>query len=258
MHETDPALSASGEMNNSERLFEIEGRTLGFPSLYPDASSALGLFLVPARAANELIKDSGFEMAQALPGRAIFSLSCVDYRDSDCGPYREISMAFFVKKYGGAKGIPYLGTWLDIKRDRAATFIWKLPVTTRTAHDAGILMWGLPKTIDEIDFNIADENATFELNMEGRKVLSYTVRAVGKDNQPRGTSALYSIYEGIPHVTYLSHEYQDMGIQFRGGDLQLGDHPIADKLRGLGLPRRPLISSWIGKLALEVGAPEKL
>ncbi|NQT71350.1 MAG: acetoacetate decarboxylase family protein [Chloroflexi bacterium] len=258
MDETDPALSASGEMNNSERLFEIEGRTLGFPSLYPDASSALGLFLVPSRTANELIKDSGFEVAQALPGRAIFSLSCVDYRDSDCGPYREISMAFFVKKYGRSIGIPYLGTWLDIARDRAATFIWKLPVTTRTAYDAGVLMWGLPKTIDEIDFNIADENATFDLNVEGRKVLSYTVRAVGKDNQPRGRSALYSIYEGSPHVTYLSHEYRDMGRQFRGGDLQLGDHPIADKLRGLGLPRKPLIAVWIGKLALEVDAPEKL
>ena len=258
MHETEPAPSASGEMSNSERHFEIEGQSLGFPSLYQDASSALGLFLVPSRAANALIQDSGFKVAQVAPGWAIFSLSCVDYRDSDCGPYREISMAFFVKKYGRAIGIPYLGTWLDIRRDRAATFIWKLPVTTRTAHDAGILMWGLPKTIDEIDFNIADENATFDLNVEGRKVLSYTVRAVGKSNQPRGTSALYSIYEGSPHVTYLSHEYQDMGIQFRGGDLQLGDHPIADQLRSLGLPRQPLIASWIGKLALEVGAPEKL
>lgn len=257
-HEADLATSASGDMSTSARRFEIEGRSLGFPAQFRDASSAMGLFLVPSHAANALIHESGFEVAQVLPRRAVFSLSCVHYRDSDCGIYREIAMAFFVKKYGHARRIPYIGTWLDIARDQGATYVWKLPVTTRLANDAGILMWGLPKTIEEIEFNVSGERATFDLYMEGRKVLSYTVRALGKRSQPRGTSAVYSIFEGAPHVTYLSHQYWDMGIRFRGGDLHLGDHPVAEQLRGLGLPRRPLISSWIGRLALEVSAPEKL
>ncbi|MBW2668241.1 MAG: hypothetical protein JRE13_18265 [Deltaproteobacteria bacterium] len=47
----------------SARKFEIEGKVLGFPSLYPDGSSAVGLFSVPARAAQALIRDSGFEVA---------------------------------------------------------------------------------------------------------------------------------------------------------------------------------------------------
>lgn len=248
----------AGDLGTSAKRYEIEGQSLGFPSMYPDASSALGLFLVSSSAANALIKDSGFEVAQAAPGRAIFSLSCVHYRDSDCGVYREISMAFFVKKFGGSCGIPYLGTWLDIYRDRAITYVWKLPVTTRLAHDAGHLMWGLPKTIDTIDFNVSGERATFDLTMDGQKVLNYTVRAVGKRNQPRGVSTLYSIFEGAPHVSYLAHEYRDMGARLGGGDLTLGDHPIAEQLRGLGLPRRPVMSSWMGKLSLEVGPPQKL
>ena len=257
-HEAGPAASVSGDISNSARRFEIEGRTLGFPAQFRDASSALGLFLVPARAANALISESGFEVAHVAPGRAIFSLSCVHYRESDCGSYREISMAFFVKKSGPAGGIPYLGNWLDIARDRSATYVWKLPVTSRLANDAGILMWGLPKTIEEIGYEVSGERATFDLRMEGRKVLSYSVRAVGKRSQPRGTSDVYSNFEGVPHVTHLSHEYWDMGVRFGGGDLWLGDHPVAEQLRGLGLPRRPLISSWIGRLALEVGAPEKI
>jgi hypothetical protein len=257
-HEAGLAASVSGDISNSARRFEIEGRTLGFPAQFRDASSALGLFLVPARAANALISESGFEVAHVAPGRAIFSLSCVHYRESDCGSYREISMAFFVKKSGPAGGIPYLGNWLDIARDRSATYVWKLPVTSRLANDAGILMWGLPKTIEEIEFEVSGERATFDLRMEGRKVLSYSVRAIGKRSQPRGTSDVYSNFEGVPHVTHLSHEYWDMGVRFGGGDLWLGDHPVAEQLRGLGLPRRPLISSWIGRLALEVGAPEKI
>ena len=260
MEEDQAGLAAgvSGDIDNSARRFEIEGRTLGFPAQFQDASSALGLFLVPARAANALISERGFEVAPVAPGRAIFSLSCVHYRESDCGSYREISMAFFVKKSGSASGIPYLGTWLDIARDRAATHIWRLPVTSRLANDAGILMWGLPKTIEEIGYEVSGERATFDLRMEGRKVLSYSVRAVGKRSQPRGTSDVYSNFEGAPHVTHLSHEYRDMGVRLGGGDLRLGDHPVSEQLRGLGLPRRPLISSWIGRIALEVGAPEKL
>ena len=256
--ELEPAVVVSEEVSSSARRFEIEGRTLGFPAHFPDASSALGLFLVPSRAANALIGESGFEVAQVAPGRAIFSLSCVHYRDSDCGSYREVSMAFFVKKIGFASGIPYLGTWLDIAGDRAATFVWKLPVTSRLANDAGVQMWGLPKTIEEIDFELSGERATFDLCMGGRKVLNYSVRALGKRSQPRGTSDVYSIYEGAPHVTHLCHEYHDMGVQLGGGVLRLGDHPLAEQLRGLGLPRRPLISSWIGRFALEVGPPEKL
>jgi hypothetical protein len=257
-HEAELVASLSGDTGTSARRFEIEGRSLGFPAQFRDASSALGLFLVPSRAANVLISESGFEVAQVAPGRAVFSLSCVHYRESDCGSYGEISMAFFVRKHGSASGIPYLGTWLDIARDRGATYIWRLPVTTRLANDAGILMWGLPKTIEEIEFEVSGGRATFDLCMEGRKVLSYSVRALGNRSQPRGTSAVYSIFEGAPHVTHLSHEYRDMGVRFGGGELCLGDHPVAGQLRGLGLPRRPLVSSWIGRLALEVSAPEKL
>jgi hypothetical protein len=257
-HEAELVASLSRDIGTSARRFEIEGRSLGFPTQFRDASSALGLFLVPSRAANALISESGFEVAQVAPGRAIFSLSCVNYRESDCGSYREISMAFFVTKHGSVSGIPYLGTWLDIARDRGATYVWRLPVTTRLANDAGIQMWGLPKTIEELEFEVSGGRASFDLCMEGRKVLSYSVRALGNRSQPRGTSAVYSIFEGAPHVTHLSHEYRDMGVRLGGGELCLGDHPAATQLRGLGLPRRPLVSSWIGRLALEVSAPEKL
>jgi hypothetical protein len=246
-------------MGAAARRFEIEGKSLGYPARFQDGSSALGLFSVPSGAAQALVGASGFEVAQIWPGRAAFSLSCVHYRESVCGAYNEISMAFFVKKkHGKASGIPYLGTWLDIARDDAATWVWKLPVTTRLAHDAGVLMWGLPKTIEEIDFEVSDGRAAFHLRMEGQEVLSYSVRARGERRQPRSASAVYSSYEGAPHVTYLAHEYRDVGVSFGGGRLCLGDHPIAEQLRGLGLPRRPLLATWMGHLSFEVGAPEKL
>jgi hypothetical protein len=256
--QADPPASGGEELNASARRFEIEGRSLGFPALFQDASSAVGLFAVPSKAANALIRESGFEVAEIWPGRAVFSLSCVHYRESDCGAYNEIAMGFFVKRQGQSSGVPYLGTWIDILRDRAATYIWKLPVTTRLANDAGVLMWGLPKTIEKIDFELANQRATFALRMGEREVLSYSVRAVGKAQRPHSTSAVYSVYEGAPHVTHLGHEDRDVGVQLGGGRLDLGGHPLAEELRGLGLPRRPLVATWMGRISLDVGAPVKL
>ncbi|MCP4625366.1 MAG: hypothetical protein GY850_17870, partial [bacterium] len=246
------------DIKPGDRTFEIEGKTLGYPAKFQDAFSAVGLFVVPLSAAEEMISGSGFELAPVAPGKAMFTLSCVDYRESDCGAYREIAMAFFVKHYWRSNKIPYLGTWLDIVRDKANTFVWKLSVTSRLANDAGILMWGLPKTIEKIDFELSDGRANFSLSMDDQEVLSYSVRAQGKRSQPRGASPVYSIYENAPHVTYLAHDYKDMGVRLGDGCLTLGSHPVARKLLGLGLPRRPVISSWIGRLSLDVDAPEKL
>jgi hypothetical protein len=249
----------SADDGASGRRFEIEGRSLGFPALFQDGCSAVGLFAVPTQGAQALIRESGFEVAELWPGRAAFSLACCHYRESDCGVYNEIAMSFFVKPvHGRPSAIPYLGTWLDIVRNRSATHVWKLPVTTRLANDAGVLMWGFPKTVEEIDFEVTDGRATFRLRMEDREVLSYSVPATGKRDQAHSASAVYSIYEGAPHVTYLGNEGHEVGLSFRGGRLTLGDHPVAETLRGLGLPRRPLLSTWFGRIALDVGAPEKL
>jgi hypothetical protein len=252
------AEAPSGDAGAGGRRFEIEGRSLGYPTRFRDGSSAVGLFLVPSRGAARLISESGFEVAEVAPGRAILSLACVHYRDSDCDVYNEISLAFFVKKLGQASGIPYLGTWRDIVRGDAVTCIWKLPVTTRLANDCGVLMWGLPKTIEEIDFDVSGGRATFALRMDGREVLRYSVRAEGKRKQPGTTSAVYSQFEGAPHVSRLAADYSEVGVRLGGGHLDLGDHPIADELRGLGLPRRPIVATWMGKLAFEMSAPEKL
>jgi hypothetical protein len=241
------------------RFFDIEGKRLGFPSLYPDGSSAVGLFMVSSAVAGELIEDSGFEVAELLPGRAALSLACVHYRESDCGIYNEIALAFFVKpRHGKPSRIPYLGTWLDILRNNSATHVWKLPVTTSLARDAGILMWGFPKTIEEIRFDQGDGVATFTLCMEGHEVLSYSVPAQGHRHQPRSAAAVYSLYEGVPHYTLLENEFHDVGVRLGGGQLKLGNHPMAESLRALGLPRRPLLSTWMGRTSFWVEGPQKL
>ena len=41
-----------------------------------------------------------------------------------------------------------------------------------------------------------------------------------------------------------------------GADLTLGNHPIADELRSLGLPKRALMSAWLGHMHGRFEAPQ--
>jgi len=241
-----------------DRTFDIEGERLVYPTVFRDGCSAAGLFLVKSKVANGYIADSGFELAEVAPGRGILVLTGVRYTDTDCGEYDETAMAFFVRRAGQKPRLPYASTWLDIIRGNTASFTWNLQVTTPLSRDAGIFMWGFPKTIEDISFELSGDRAAFNLRMDGQEVFNYSVLANGSTTPPPVTSAVYSIWEGGPHVSYLTQAYRDARYRPGGGRLRLGDHPLADKLRGLGLPRRPLLATWAGHLAFSMTAPEKL
>jgi hypothetical protein len=241
-----------------DRTFEIEGERLVYPTEFRDGCSVAGLFLVKSKVANAYIADSGFELAEVAPGRGIFVLTGVRYTDSDCGKYDETAMAFFVKRAGQASRLPYASTWIDIMRGKTTSFTWNLQVTTPLSRDAGIFMWGFPKTIEDIRYEQAGGRAAFNLRMDGQEVFDYSVRANGSTTPPPVTSAVYSIWEGAPHVSYLTQTYRDALYRPGGGRLRLGDHPLANQLRALGLPRRPLLATWAGHLAFSMSAPDRL
>jgi hypothetical protein len=131
-------------------------------------------------------------------------------------------------------------------------------VTSTLARDAGIRMWGFPKTLEDIRFELSGGRASWALHEDGREVLRYSVRAQGSRHQPPSPTPVYSLFEGAPHVSHLTQEFRNLGVRLGDGRLSLGDHPVADELRSLGLPKRPLLSAWMGRLAFEMSAPEKL
>jgi hypothetical protein len=119
-------------------------------------------------------------------------------------------------------------------------------------------MWGFPKTLEAIEFARSGGRATFTLRKGEKEVLRFSVTAKGRRHQRPAATPVYSIFEGTPHVSHLTQEFRDAGLRFGAGQLRLGDHPIAEELRSLGLPRRPLVAAWMGHLAFEMSAPEKL
>ena len=76
---------------------------------------------------------------------------------------------------------------------------------------------------------------------------------------PETEMSTYTYIAGVPHRTRFVTG--GTGFQMRGGGkgrIELGDHPLADELRPLGLPKKPLSVMWTEHMHGSFGAPRKL
>jgi hypothetical protein len=240
------------------KRYEIQGRAVTLPVEVRDASAAVATYLVPAEAAQRLLGTDAFEVARVLPGRALLSLAAIDYRDNDLGDYDEVSIAFFARPRGAARGLPWLGAWLDFARGALPTFIQRLPVNQAFTCEAGRTIWGFPKTVEEIAIDRPRGAVRCTLRMDGEHVLTLTAPRGGRRRLPERELTTLSVLEGVPHATRAVQSAEGVGFFARGVRLELGTHPVADELRALGLPRRALFAMWAERLRARFDAPGKL
>lgn len=244
-------------MTTAPLTYEIQGQTVGFPVEVRDATSGAATFLVPSPVANRLIPDP-FEIAEVLPGRGICSLAMVDYKDNDLGDYNEIAIGFMVVPKGSRPSIPYLGTMLDLIKGRLASHITHMPVDQSFTRDAGSMIWGYPKTVQQIDIEYLGSHARARLVYDGEHALTLTLLRGGKHSVANGSITTLSVIEGVPYRTIASQRIEGMGFHFGSARVELGTGRIADELRSLGLPKRALMCVWMEHMEARFGPPEKL
>jgi hypothetical protein len=236
----------------------FQGREVTMPVVVRDAASMAATYLVSAEAARRLLPGPELDVVELLPGRALFSVACIAYRDNDLGDYHEVSLAFFVRERSAAAGVPYVGAALDLVRNRLATWIWKLPVNQSFTCEAGRGIWGFPKTVERIDFDEPAGRWRCRLTMDGRHVLTFSVPRGGGRTLPDAEVATYSWIDDVLHRTRFTSGARDVGIHLGGAELELGDHPLAAELHALGLPRRALVSVSMGHMHATFAAPARV
>jgi len=251
-------VTATASPDEASRSYTIQGRTVTFPVVVRHASAGSATYLVRADAARKLLPVPDFEIAEVLPGRALLSIAIIDYRDNDLGDYNEVSIALFVRPRGAPRGIPYLGTAIDLMRSRLGTYIVHLPVDQSFTCEAGSIIWGFPKTVQEIDFETGPDRATGRLVYEGEHALTLSVPRGGTQSLPESTLVGYTLIEGVPHTNEFQSRAEGFGVRLGGARLSLGSGVIADQLRSLGLPRRALMCTWMEKMSAVFGPSRKL
>ena len=238
--------------------FEIQGKQIGFPVVVRQATSGAATFLVSAAAARPLLPGSEIEIAEVLPGRALCSIAAIDYRDNDLGDYNEVSIAFFVRPRSQPRGIPYLGSVMDLMRGRLGTYIHHLPVNQGFTCEAGRRIWGFPKTVAQIDFEVREDRATCKLVYEGEHALTLSLPRGGAKTLLDKELVTYTWIDGAVHRCPFTSGADGFGVKFGGAELVLGSGLIADELRSLGLPRSAIMTTWMEHMRGRFGPAEKL
>lgn len=214
----------------------VSGRRVAFPVVVRDASNATAVFLVDRIRAQALLPGDTFEVIEAAPGLAQVALGFVDYRDNDLGDYNEAMVVFFVRPTA----------------DPAAaegTFIYALPVNQEFTCIAGRELWGFPKSVEKIEINYEGERARCRLEMDGALVFQLSI-PTSESGSDMGTMEM---------VTYSYRDGRALATSFRQGgetsfpdpstvELTLGDHPLAESLRALGLPSEAALATWTARM----------
>ena len=219
-------------MTDTTTWGEIQGRAITFPMEVQELRAATLLFSVPAPAAAALLPGEAFEVVEVAPGTAQLVMAACDYVRNPWGSYDELNLGFLARPTGAPPEV-------------VGSFVYRMPVNQAFTCEAGNRVMGFPKTVEDLTISYTDTTGTVRLAMDGRHVLTLEFPRVAPLAPPERVAATsYSYLDGVPHATDLA---MDMGTGFIDPAdvlLELGDSPVADELRSLGLPCPPDLAMW--------------
>jgi hypothetical protein len=236
----------------------IQGRPVILPVVVRDAVVVQAVFPVRTAAVRRLLPPhASLHPLEPWRGTALCSIGAIEYRDNDLGRYNEVAVSVFVTE---APRPPraFLGLIAAFRAQRAGVFITRLPVTTTFSRDAGCEIWGFPKTVAEIALSDEDGRRVCLLAADGRHVLTLTAPLRGSGRLPQARQLAYACRDGVVWRTPSLMEGENVGFRLGGATLVLGEHPMADELRALGLPRRALFSTSFGRMRARFDAAERV
>jgi hypothetical protein len=245
----------------------------GIPSRAPAFVNRLELFTSFHAADHEAI-------AQELPsqdihpvrlpdGRAIVAVSGLHYREITntafsgpvAPPYGEVMVAAMVSRSDAPPILPMAALLVPLPAAwRAGMFPLFVPVTHRWSRDGGWAM-GVPKFLADLDFEESATMRQVSAAEAGQLILSLRVPLSGNVRVSHQPLLMYAAADERLYETETpTFAYVQMGLGGKGVELRLGDHPVAQLIRDLGVATMALGSvGWIhGRLILptrrEVGS----
>ncbi|BAT71271.1 hypothetical protein TST_0463 [Thermosulfidibacter takaii ABI70S6] len=175
--------------------------------------------------------------------RAVVGIAAFNYTETTIGPYGELGIAIPVVY--GKNPIPLIPLLREANDRGFGMLVMHLPVTNKTAMEAGIQEWGYPKFVADMEFTITPEFGQCRLHEGDKHILTLRVPRKGivrKDNRPLIT---YSVKDGklirttIPQkAIYLTDLFPP------DAHLELGEHPVANFLKEIDIGKKPIASRF--------------
>jgi len=221
-----------------EKIQLSTGVRIELPVRYYDWSAIMAHFPAPAAKVQELLPTDRLKPAQLVPGTAVVSMVAMEYRHiADIEPYNEFGIMVPVL-YEPAVNLPALPLLFPHWFKRFGFYVHHLPVTTQEAYDFGVEIWGYPKIVGEISFDDVGEMRRCRLRSKGKDIATLEVRKLYTKARYMNFHS-YTVKNGQLLRTLIQTQGQYGIARFSGGaSYTLGEHPIAEELRAIGMGER--------------------
>lgn len=182
--------------------------------------------------------------ARWLDGRALVAIFAFRYHTitwasgegttGRLAPYGEVSVSALVTTGPAPRALPLL-------RSRLGGFVLHLPVTTAEARDGGLVVFGFPKFVADMDFEEHPGLRRVRVSEGGSSVLTLSVRPRGPVLVERRPLVAYTVL-GDKLLETIIPVLGHMQVRLGGGagELLLGNHEVADGLRQLEISGAPV------------------
>jgi hypothetical protein len=213
-----------------------DNRTLSVPLFYYDAMAIGAALLTPLDKIQRLLPTPRMQPVRLTPRHGLTTITAHACRYCDNGPYNEVAIGFPVTL---SEGAPSFTRPSRRSTDVRTVYTRHLPVTTEIARDAGVEFANYPKFVADISFEGGNGRLCCRLAEKQDHILSLTVSHLDLEAGERTYIHSLTFREGrILRLEFvLSACERGMSRNAKDATLELGDHPIADELRKLGLGR---------------------
>jgi len=216
--------------------------TFDLPILYFRDDFFALFFTADTQKVRDLIPSARLHPVLLTARKAMVGIGAFNYIDTTIGPYGEVAVVLPVV-YGLSPPPVILPALMESRYTGFGSLVAHLPVTKQVARDAGRGEWGYTKFVADMNFVITPEFMECRMEEEDRHILTLRVARKGlavKDNKPLIT---YSVKEGnLIKTTIPQRGSCRVAIQPGDSFLRLGDHPMAESIRALGLSKKPFMS----------------
>ena len=223
-----------------QEAVSIRGAPGKSPMFLRDFHMMGGVFLADLRRVRAALPKGWYRPLRMPLGHGLVAVHCMEYKDSDIGPYNEISLSIALRR----GWLPFTSLFQAARSLRSQTYhayIKALPVTTETALHGGVDFFNYPKYMADISFR---ETATHRvctlrdkdsrdviLEFEGRRLATWT--CAPKDENPLTLFTYPEMGGRARRAKLLVNRLESGTSRLRGAGLRLGSHPRADEFKNL-------------------------
>lgn len=218
----------------------IEGQEIKLPLHFQAFSAMMAFFPAPMASLKPHLPDRRLKLVPVIPGFGVVGIGCLEYEQCDLGPYNEVGI-FFPVRHQPALNLPLIPLLFEESFSDMGAYVYRLPVTTQAALDAGLKFWGYPKTLAEIQL---DENSGRKICRwleDDQLVLELSTPLVQPGAERKRTLRTFSVLSGQLLTTAFEIEGSLQSMRRpNAARLTLGSHPYAEEMRAWKMRSWPI------------------